>query len=126
MNKTAARWCYGITFAACIAMVLFGRLGQITGNELGFTLLCLFILLPVLAAVTGIVLGIQNGRCKWLYPVFAGFCSLLTQAAVFVNPLRAYLEWNTLVLILPSLVPAALGVLAGIAIAAKRRKQSRA
>jgi hypothetical protein len=121
--------CYGITFAVFLAILLWGFFGSITGNELGFSLLNFYLLMPVTSFVMALILGIivppikpcasrrSFQRMKWLYPVIFGACGFAIPSVIFGS--------TDLICLFFSFVPALIGLGIGQLVSRLRSKNKR-
>ncbi len=108
--KKSAIICYVINITVFIGILLWGLLGSVTGNELGYFFLSFFLIMPLSSLITSFVLGIANARFKWTFPFIFGVLSLLIQIWVF-----GYIAISPLFLCLFfSLIPSLLGLTTGI------------
>ncbi|MFP3154016.1 hypothetical protein LQZ18_06195 [Lachnospiraceae bacterium ZAX-1] len=106
--------CYGITLCIFVAIFLWGRFGSITGDELGYSLLGFYIIMPLTSLIIGLVMGIKCIYLKWFYPVVFGILG-------FFIPVFVFEAWTAISLFF-SLIPAFLGVLVGWIIYKVRKK----
>ncbi len=75
--------CYGVTFALFLIIFLWGTIGSITGNEMGYTVLCFYLFMPFTSLVMAFILGINTAHMKWLYPVIFGILGFIIPWAIF-------------------------------------------
>ncbi len=75
--------CYGITFFIFLAIVLWGKFGAITGEEMGFSVLCFYLIMPVVSFVTALILGLKDAYMKWVYPVVFGVFAVVIPWIIF-------------------------------------------
>jgi len=117
-RKKITKLCYGITAGIFLVLLLWGILGSITGNELGYSLLSFYLIMPLTSLVIGIIIGIKNGYLKWLYPFVFGIFSLLVPRIIFGS-------WNSFdaIELFFSFIPALVGVGIGTLIGKIRKEK---
>ncbi len=115
MTKKVSALCYGITFLVFLAIFLWGTFGVPPGDEMGFSLLNFYLLMPCVSFVAALVLGAQNARAKWIYPIFAGILGFAVPALVFGG-----VDWISLFF---SFIPSVAGLGIGVFVRALRAKK---
>lgn len=66
-NKKVTIIGFGITILISLIILLWGLFGNIMGNELGYGLLSFYIIMPLTAFITALILGLKNAYLKILY-----------------------------------------------------------
>ena len=98
-----------ITVAAYALMLLQGLSG-ITGDEMGYSVLCFYISAPVISLLCGFFAGRKRGWVKWLFPL-TGLLNWLVAAAVFGG---RFIFAEFILLTVMATVPAISGLLAAV------------
>lgn len=104
-RKTVAV-CYGISAAVYLLIYFWGKLWLCPGDELGYSLLSFFLIMPLTAFIVSAVLSAKKCVFLWLYPVVFGILGFLFPYAVFVSP--------DPIMFCLALIPSLLGILAGV------------
>jgi hypothetical protein len=81
-------------------------LGLTSGNEMGFSVLNFYLIMPCVSFIAALLLGIKNAYMKWAYPVFAGILGFIIPSLVFGS-----VNWIS---ILFSFVPSVIGLGIGV------------
>ena len=104
-NRKTAAICYGISAAVFLLIYFWGEFWLCPGDELGYSLLSFYLIMPLTAFIISAVLSAKNCVFLWLYPVVFGILGFLIPFAVFVSlgPIMFCL----------ALIPSLLGILAG-------------
>lgn len=110
-----------VTAAVYLLMYLCGISG-ITGDEMGYSLLCFYIGSPILELVCGFFTGRKRTWLQWLYPL-TGVLNWGLAMLVFMRRKPIFAEFIMLTTL--SVGFALIGVIAGV-LSVKRRKLKRA
>lgn len=86
-NYILAAMGYGIVY---IAILVEGILLLTPSNEMGYTILTMYLLLPVVSILTSIVIGLNGPKEKWITPMIMGILGYLLPAVVFQSWLFDY------------------------------------
>lgn len=98
-----------ITILVFYALVLLWGLSRIIGDEMGYSLLCFYLLAPSVELLCGFSAGKRRSCYKWFFP-FTGIFNWLIPFVVFGGRFIT-VEWISLTLI--AVAQAILGLLAG-------------
>ena len=104
---------YGISLFVFAAVFIWGRFFLSDGDEIGFTLINFYIIMPLVSFVSGFVLGLKDISLKFLYPIIFGALAFIISGLIFRG------SWDIFSLLF-SLVPAGVGLVAGILIHDKK------
>jgi peptidoglycan/LPS O-acetylase OafA/YrhL len=82
---------FAVTAAVYLLMYLWGISG-ITGDEMGYSLLCFFIVSPILELVCGFFIGRKRTWLKWLY-LLTGILNWVLAMLVFMREKPIFSEF---------------------------------
>ncbi len=71
-----------------IIVILWGRFFLASGQEIGFTLLNFYILIPAVCLLTGALAGASKNVIKWAHPLVCGLWGGIVPLAVY-----GYFAW---------------------------------
>jgi hypothetical protein len=105
---------------ALLAWGIWGKLtGNLRGNEIGFTVIIMWLVMPVTSFAITLILSIKDYFWKWIFPFIACAFGYIIPLVMFRNAGAAGLEPLML-----SLVPALLGLGIGLLICKLRKRRS--
>ncbi|MDR3120980.1 MAG: hypothetical protein LBU58_06565 [Clostridiales bacterium] len=108
--------CYGITICIFVIIALWGMgiFGSITGDEMGYSILSFYLIMPLTSITVGLIMGIKGLYWKWPYPVLVGILGFIIPRFVF--------GVSEIITLFSSFIPALLGVSIGTLIRKVRKK----
>lgn len=126
---------YIVAWVLLIVLFWLGEGGALTGNEMGYSFLAFYLILPVVTVVTAFFIGRDQmwGASKWLMVIFYGIMYMLAEYATFSLSNMLHNEYSHFNLpgfgmFFAGAVMAAIGIgtglLAGNAAAKKNREKS--
>ena len=87
MKVVEHRWfCYAATLIIFLGILIWGLSGVFGGGGRTYRLFNLYVLIPGVSVIVGIVPGIFNQQRKWLYPVFAGLLAYIVVIILYWQP----------------------------------------
>lgn len=96
-----------------LGILIYG-IGFLTpGDEMGYTILDFYILLPMVSIITGIVVGLNGKKLKWIVPIITALLGFLLPVLVFKS---YYFDATCLFF---SGIPSLLGIIIAIIIRGK-------
>lgn len=105
-TKRLSLICYGITLVVFLVIYLWGALGSITGDEMGYSILSFYLIMPFTSFVMSLIMGMKNVYMKWLFPVIFGILGFAIPLMVFGS-----FDWISLFF---SFIPAMSGMGVGV------------
>ncbi len=99
--------CYCVTFFIFLAIFLWGMLGLTSGDEMGFSVLNFYLIMPGISFVAALLLGIKDAYMKWLYPIFAGIPGFIIPFLIFGSTNMVSLFFS----FIPSVIGLGIGLL---------------
>jgi len=112
-SKKISIICYGASVLIFFAIGLLGVFLS-AGNEMGYFLLYFYILTPVTALISSLIISIKKGYLFWFYPVFVGLLAIIIP----------FLLTNTfdMLTLFFAFFPALVGLILGLIIRVKTEK----
>ncbi len=87
------------------------------GDEMGYTLLNFYFILPLAALISSILIGMRDTKIKWLIPIIFGAIGVFIPWVVFHN--------TNEVAVCLAFLPSLIGILSGTAIRTLKNKRKR-
>lgn len=78
--------CFAVTLLVCLVIVVWRFFFLIPGDEIGYSILSLYIFFPLTSLVTGLILGIKKTPLQWYYIIWVGILGGLMPFIVFNAP----------------------------------------
>ena len=75
-------FCYSISILISLIIFLLGKHLK-PGDEMGYTFLCFYIIMPLTAIITSFIISKKRGYLFWLYPISFGFLGLIISYKIF-------------------------------------------
>ncbi len=106
-SKRLSLICFCATFFVFLTIFLWGIFGLTSGDEMGFSVLNFYLIMPSVFFAAALLLGIKNAYMKWAYPVFAGILGFIVPSLVFSG-----INWISLFFsFFPSMIGLGIGTL---------------
>ena len=105
--------CYMITFVVYMTILLWGLAsGRLLGSVLAYRFLVFYMLMPGIAGLGGLILGIKNAKAKWMYPILCGGLSYIIPHILF----RSFFTVASIPYLVFPFLSATLGLIVGMII----------
>lgn len=116
-KHTAAAVIFSAFFAVAAAVLAWGLFFLQPGDEMGYGLLCFYLILPASAFICSWLLSTRPGALKW-------GCPLLFGALGFLLPWAVFRSMDAIAFFF-AFIPALLGLSGGLAAAAWKKKREK-
>lgn len=124
---------YLVAWVLLIVLFWLGEGGALTGNEMGYSLLAFYIILPVVTVVTAFFIGKDQmwGVSKWFMVIFYGIMYMLSEYATFSLSNMIYNEYSHFNLpefgmFFAGAIMAAIGIAVGMLVAGAAARKAKA
>lgn len=104
--------CYGVSFFVILAILFWGLFGQITGGEMDYVFITMFLIMPITSLISALILGLKKTFLKWIYPFLFG-------AFIYIIPLILF-RTSGIIYVAPTLLLSLMGLVIGVALRKKR------